>query len=125
MTDNDVLDEHGMLTERDRQIIRLALRDPETARGMFRDFRDNICGKIKQCEDTTSGYQRLTLEPIRVEKLKDILFAQAVSVMQGFTGIYRDISAFLDLAEMTNTNMLEPKLSDTDVMNAIKFYHEK
>ena len=34
MTDNDVLDEHGMLTERDRQIIRLALRDPETARGM-------------------------------------------------------------------------------------------
>ena len=45
--------------------------------------------------------------------------------MQGFTGIYRDISAFLDLAEMTNTNMLEPKLSDTDVMNAIKFYHEK
>jgi hypothetical protein len=44
--------------------------------------------------------------------------------MQGFTGIYRDISTFLDLAEMTNTNMLEPKPSDTDVMNAIKFYHE-
>ena len=35
MTDNDVLDEHGMLTERDRQIIRLALRDPKTARGMY------------------------------------------------------------------------------------------
>jgi hypothetical protein len=46
MTDNDVLDEHGMLTERGRQIIRLALRDPETAREMFRDFRVNIYGKI-------------------------------------------------------------------------------
>lgn len=124
MSDNGVLDEHGMLTEKGSQIVRLALRDPETAREMFRGFRDNISSKIKQCEDTVKGYQKLTVQPIRPDKLKDILFAQSVSVMQGFTGIYRDISGVMDLAEMINVNMLEPKPSETEVKDAIKFYHE-
>jgi hypothetical protein len=44
--------------------------------------------------------------------------------MQGFTGIYRDISGVMDLAEMINVNMLEPKPSETEVKDAIKFYHE-
>ena len=122
--DNDAIDKHGMLTEYGRQTIRLAMRDPEAAYELFSNLRQGIFDKIKKCEEATEGYQRLVIQPVQEQSLTDMFLVESISVMRSITGIYRDISAVLDIEEIVNQNTIEAKPSESEIQDAVKFFHQ-